>query len=63
LFNILKDASGRDIEEKHGPAKTGEQMRSVLDNSLARKVLGWKPGVSIEEGLKLTYEWFKENKG
>ncbi len=63
LFNILKDASGRDIEEKHGPAKTGEQMRSVLDNSLARKVLGWKPEVSIEEGLKLTYEWFKENKG
>ena len=61
LFNILKGASGRDIEEKHGPAKTGEQMRSVLDNSLAGKVLGWKPEVSIEEGLKLTYEWFKNN--
>ena len=62
LFNILRDASGRDIEEKHGTAKTGEQMRSVLDNSLAGKILGWKPEVSIEEGLKLTYKWFKDNK-
>ena len=62
LFNVLKEASGRDIEEKHGPAMVGEQMRSVLDNSFAGKVLGWKPEVSIEEGLKLTYEWFKENK-
>ncbi len=62
LFNTLKDASGKDIEEKHGPAMAGEQMRSVLDNSLAEKVLGWKPEVSIEEGLKLTYDWFEENK-
>ena len=61
LFNVLKDASGKDIEELHGPAKTGEQKRSVLDNSLAGKVLGWKPEFSIEEGLKLTYKWFKEN--
>ncbi|MCJ7666508.1 MAG: GDP-mannose 4,6-dehydratase, partial [Actinobacteria bacterium] len=61
LFNILKSASGRDMEEKHGPAKAGEQKRSVLDNNLAKKVLGWEPEVSIEEGLKSTYQWFKEN--
>ncbi len=62
LFNNLKDASGKDIEEKHGPAKTGEQRRSVLDNSLAKMELGWEPEVSIEEGLRLTYQWFKENR-
>ncbi len=61
LFNILKSASGKDIEEIHGPAKTGEQMRSVLDNTLAKKILGWEPEISIEEGLKLTYKWFEEN--
>ena len=61
LFNILKDSSGKNIEEIHGPAKAGEQKRSVLDNSLAGKVLGWKPEVSIEEGLKLTYKWFESN--
>ncbi len=62
LFNVLKDAGGRDIKEKHGPSKAGEQRRSVLDNSLAGKVFGWKPEVSIEEGLRLTYKWFEENR-
>lgn len=61
LFNILKHASGKDIEEEHGPAKTGEQRRSVLDYSLAKKVFNWEPEVPIEEGLKLTYKWFEEN--
>ncbi len=31
------------------------------DISKAKEVLGWKPKVSLEEGLKKTIEWFKEN--
>ncbi|MFZ3107029.1 MAG: NAD-dependent epimerase/dehydratase family protein [Candidatus Hydromicrobium sp.] len=62
LFNILKEVSGKDdIEEIHGPPKEGEQRRSQLSYKLAKKALGWQPKVSIEEGLKLTYDWFKEN--
>jgi UDP-glucose 4-epimerase len=62
LFNILKEASGKkNIKEIHGPPKEGEQRRSRLSFVLAEKDLGWKPKVSIEEGLKLTYDWFKEN--
>jgi UDP-glucose 4-epimerase len=61
LFNILKSVSGKDVEAEQGPPKSGEQRRSVLDCSLAEKVFGWKPEVSIEEGLKLTYDWFKSH--
>lgn len=62
LFNILKEVSGKkDIKEVHGPPKEGEQRRSQLSFTLAEKKLGWKPEVSIEEGLKLTYDWFREN--
>jgi UDP-glucose 4-epimerase len=62
LFNILKEASGKkNIKEIYGPPKEGEQRRSQLSFVLAEKDLGWKPKVSIEEGLKLTYDWFKEN--
>jgi len=60
LFYILREAAeNKDIEKTHGPAKQGEQYRSVLDYGLARKTLGWEPETSVEEGLKLTYDWFK----
>ncbi|MDD3819643.1 MAG: NAD-dependent epimerase/dehydratase family protein [Actinomycetota bacterium] len=62
LFKLLKQISGKDdIKEVHGPAKEGEQRRSQLSYRLAREVLGWHPEVSIEEGLRLTYEWFKNH--
>lgn len=62
LFNILKKVSGKDsIKEAHGPSREGEQRRSQLSSELAGKMLGWQPKVSIEEGLKLTYHWFKKH--
>lgn len=62
LFKLLKQISGKDdIEKVYGPAKEGEQRRSQLSYRLAREVLGWHPEVSIEKGLRLTYDWFKNH--
>lgn len=48
------------IPFRHGPPKPGEQMRSVLDYSLAEKVLGWKPETDIDTGIKKTWEFFSQ---
>ncbi|MCE5328975.1 GDP-mannose 4,6-dehydratase [bacterium] len=62
IFNILKKAAERtDLEEIHGPAKEGEQKRSVLSYKKAYEILGWKPEVKIKEGLFETFNWFKES--
>ncbi len=62
LFKILREVSGKsDIQEVHGPAKEGEQRRSQLSYGLAKKILGWQPKITMDEGLKATYNWFKEN--
>jgi UDP-glucose 4-epimerase len=41
------------------PARLGELQRSVLDISLAQRELGWRPEVTLEEGLRLTWESFR----
>jgi len=60
LFNRISQALEMDVPEVHGPAKAGEQLRSVLDNSLIQKEQGWKPGVSLDEGFKMTVEFFRK---
>ncbi len=60
LFRKLRDAVGSKEEEKHGPAKAGEQMRSVIDFSKAKKILGWEPRVGLDEGIDLTVKFFRQ---
>jgi UDP-glucose 4-epimerase len=63
LFRILRQATGSPCEERHGPAKMGEQMRSVLAHDRITRVLGWRPEVSLEDGLKRTVEYFRSSPG
>jgi UDP-glucose 4-epimerase len=44
----------------HGPAKPGEQRRSCVSPSAARRTLGWEPRVPLDAGLAETARFFKE---
>jgi len=44
------------------PYRKNEIWRYFGDNTRIRKKLGWKPVVPIEEGLKKTVGWYRENK-
>jgi UDP-glucose 4-epimerase len=59
LFHHLTELAGKSAPEVHGPAKPGEQRRSVLDWTRARTQLGWEPKVTFKEGLRKTVEFFK----
>jgi nucleoside-diphosphate-sugar epimerase len=43
-----------------GLDRPNEIMDTVADISKVKKELGWKPKTDINEGLKKTYEWFKD---
>lgn len=62
IFNKVNDYAGTKYEENHGPAKKGEQKRSVLSFEKINKELKWNPKVNMDEGLKLTIEYFKNHK-
>jgi UDP-glucose 4-epimerase len=62
MFNHLREIVNPSVEEKHGPPKQGEQLRSIIDFSRAKKVLHWEPKTSLIDGLGKTYEYFKQIK-
>ncbi len=45
------------------PLRPGEVHRIYLDNSKAKRVLGWEPKISFEDGLERTVEFFREKVG
>jgi len=44
----------------NGPARAGDLRSSIVDASLAARVLGWKPTMSFAEGVNRTVTWFAE---
>jgi len=59
VLKLLEKISGQKIQAKYDPPRTGDILHSQADVSLARKVLGYEPGVQFEEGLRRTWDWYK----
>jgi nucleoside-diphosphate-sugar epimerase len=63
LADIIIRVSGKKITKEYDlSAPQGVRGRNA-DITLTRKVLGWEPKVSLEEGLARTYEWIEEQVG
>ncbi len=60
IYAGIKSAAGSSVAAQYGPARPGEQRRSCLDPKLAERVLGWRPTVTLGEGLTRTYDFFRK---
>jgi UDP-glucose 4-epimerase len=61
VLKLLEKVTGKKIQAKYEPPRNGDIRDSQADISLARKVLGYEPRVHFEEGLRRTWEWYKNN--
>ncbi len=59
LAQIIIKISGKNIEVRHDLSKPQGVRGRNADIALVKKEVGWEPKVSLEEGLKRTYEWAK----
>jgi UDP-glucose 4-epimerase len=57
LYELCRRVAGSSLEAEPAPARLGELQRSVLDAGKAERELGWRPEVSLEDGLRRTWEW------
>jgi UDP-glucose 4-epimerase len=58
LAESLRRAAGKSVPLAHLPARAGELPRSAVSNDKAVASLGWRPTVNLEDGLRMTYEYF-----
>jgi len=63
LYREIARAVGSDSAPQHGPAKPGEQQRSVIDAGRLRADLGLPEPIPMSQGLERTAAWFRERAG
>lgn len=59
LFRMIREIVGGGRDATHSAAKTGEQMRSVLDGTRLRTLAGLPDPVTLRDGLRSTVEWMR----
>lgn len=59
LFYLICEALGREMKPIYGPERKGDIKHSLADISKAEKLLGYKPTVSVREGILKAAEWYK----
>lgn len=61
LLTILQKVMGTNLKPRFEPPRGSEPRDSQADISLARRILGYEPFVSFEEGLARTAAWYRQS--
>jgi nucleoside-diphosphate-sugar epimerase len=59
VIKVLEKITGKKVTPKYDAPRTGDIRHSQADIALASQVLGYKPLVNFEDGLRRTWEWFQ----
>jgi len=61
LAKIIKDLTNSNSKIVFKPLPIDDPVRRCPDITKAKKILNWEPTTSLEDGLKKTIAWFKDN--
>ena len=62
LWEMTCDLCSLNIKPEYKPPRPGDIVESVANINKAKTVLGFNPKYSFEEGLKITFDWYKGKK-
>lgn len=63
LVKILGQIAGRPAQVTYTPARKADVPHIVLDIGRIREYLGWTPQITMEQGLKRTWDWIATSGG
>ena len=58
LWESLKETSGKEITATYGPPRKGDVRDSLANIEKAKKLMGYDPKFSVQEGMKITWNYF-----
>ncbi len=61
LLNIVCELTGVNISPSYAESRAGDIRESVANVELVKNLLGFKPEYTFKEGLKQTFEWYKQS--
>jgi len=59
VIEIIEEIVGRELEVYYQGVQKGDVRHTLADMTKAKEKLGYKPKVSIQDGLKTEYEWIR----
>lgn len=59
LIDAVNSAIGKDLKPIFDPPRAGDVLESMADITQARKLLGYEPSVSLEEGLHQSIDYYR----
>ncbi|WP_182864996.1 NAD-dependent epimerase/dehydratase family protein [Rhodopirellula sp. JC639] len=62
LIGMLEDRLGKKAVIEHLPFHQADMMTTSADITKAGELLGWKPQISLEQGLDESVRWYQSNK-
>ena len=60
LHRACAAVAGSEAEPGFAAARLGDVRRSLLDASAARRALGWRAEVGLDDGLRRTWDWLRD---
>lgn len=60
LWDAIASAAGTDVQPTFGPPRAGDIPHSLASIEKAMKLFGYDPQYRLRDGIKITFDWFKE---
>ena len=60
LIHVIESIMGRRLTRKHSPMRQGDVRKTWADISAAKRVLGYRPAMNFDQGVRDTYRYFEE---
>ena len=61
LISLIENALGKKAIIDRQPAQPGDVPVTYANIGKARSLLGYSPGIKVEQGIPLFIEWFREH--